>query len=765
MSREFLNRNHQQNSDNDNSAENQRKIDPEAQLNWLNNQQVDQGWGLPAQMLAREEEQQTEPEIQMKQSSSLSNDIQSVMQARFGTPVIQRETEEEINENEPESEVEVYIVTNSDAIIRSDTEPHEVSLGNKIPLGTKVIVIDTFNNRSRVQYVNDTNAKHWTTTSNFDKIEPVNDTTLYTAFYNDIVIYSVPKGDATENVLEVDKKYSILNKRKADKNTFYEVKKEGDENAVGWIKDYEYVLNCEGKTDRQDKLKEFKDWLGERLTEAETKTGDEKIKFVQGILGLIEKESKNIAKDDPVYPDIENLDKTPSFSETSNPDLNVAVPHELISITRKFINITELTPVAEVTETEATETTPSATETTESTAAETLTVGSQPLATEDTETGTSETTKIKTVTGGSQHSSYDWNSRFGVPQYRTQSDNLSVPEATCNVTTMAMTLERLGNSRSDVIKAIDTKLKNGEEKTDAQLKTLWEEKSKAYLKKITSYEKSLEADAKAREDAAEISKTEAEEEIKTAEGEALVAANKKLSDANKILNNKRNVSTWRYLRGNKGSLIGKEDELSKIFKENAQMEDLLDFYLYLPKSKVNQRTKIFNDEYKDNIPEQIKNPSYSSTSKGEVKTERIDLNRKKVSYEQRAKIKNALDKGCSVVISVFHKGKDGGSHIISVQSISSEGLILDDPYGGLVDSYRQGETGDFFAGNGKKNRTANKNKVHISSETDYSKRDFTAEAAQNLEDDEARGDTKTLKWEMINESKSLIYYIVIYENN
>jgi len=718
MSREFLNRNHQQNSDNDNSAENQRKIDPEAQLNWLNNQQVDQGWGLPAQMLAREEEQQTEPEIQMKQSSSLSNDIQSVMQARFGTPVIQRETEEDINENEPESETEVYIVTNSDAIIRSDTEPHEANLGNKIPLSTKVIVIDTFNNRSRVQYVNDTNAKHWTTTSNFDKIESVNDNTLYTAFYNDIAIYSVPKGDATENVLEVDKKYSILNKRKADKNTFYEVKKEGEENAIGWIKDYEYVLYGEDKTDREDKLKEFKDWLVKKLTEAEAKTGDEKIKFVQDILGLIEKESENIAKDDPVYPDIDNLDKLdeiPSYSETNNPDLNVAVPHELISITRKFINITELTPVAEVTETEA-----AATETPDTDSETVATETSTSSAETTTAASTNET--IETVTGGSRHSSNDWNSRLGVPQYRTQSDNMSIPEATCNVTSMSMTLERLGNSRSDVVAAIDTKLKNGEEKTDAQLKTLWEEKSKAYLEKITN-----------------------------------VAG-----------------SGYQKLRGNQGGLVGKEGDLSKKFKEIAQMEDLLDFYMYLKTSDLGKRYSIFSDTYNDDIVEKI-NPS----EQDEFETERENLYETnsdgsiKKYYEFKSKhrnmIKTTLDKGGSVVISVNHKGSSG-SHIMLVQSISSEGLYVDDPYGGHADDYRFGETGDLFKGKNKTGSRSSyglKNVSHYdSNENEYEERDFTAEAAQNLENDEYRGESELLKWEMINESnKGLIKYILFYEKN
>ena len=51
-----------------------------------------------------------------------------------------------------------------------------------------------------------------------------------------------------------------------------------------------------------------------------------------------------------------------------------------------------------------------------------------------------------------------------------------------------------------------------------------------------------------------------------------------------------------------------------------------------------------------------------------------------------------------------------------------------------------------------------------SNETDYSKRDFTAEAAQNLEADESRGKSFLLKWEMINDSSAgFIYYIAFYE--
>ena len=63
MSKAFIDRNQQQNSDSNQLEIKQSKIDPVAQLKWLNNQQVDSGFGLfnnsqPAQMFASEEEEE-----------------------------------------------------------------------------------------------------------------------------------------------------------------------------------------------------------------------------------------------------------------------------------------------------------------------------------------------------------------------------------------------------------------------------------------------------------------------------------------------------------------------------------------------------------------------------------------------------------------------------------------------------------------------------------------------------------------------------------
>ena len=283
---------------------------------------------------------------------------------------------------------------------------------------------------------------------------------------------------------------------------------------------------------------------------------------------------------------------------------------------------------------------------------------------------------------------------------------------------MAMTLERLGNSRSDVIAAIDAKLKDGKEKTDEELKKLWEEKSEAYMKKITS-------EAKA---------------------------------------------DYQKLRQNSGGLVGKEDKVAEKFKEIAQYEDLLDFYMYLKTEKAKDREKIFSNTHNDSIPEEI-----NSSNEDEYSTERIDIS-EKLNAENRKKIKQTLDNGGSVVVSINHKGTKG-SHIISVQSINEKGLIVDDPYGGHYEEYRYGEEGDLFAGKNKgpsdrkKNGEPYRNTKHFNSNVkDYTKRDFTVEAGQNLIADESKGNSVLLKWEMINESKilknkSLINYIVLYGKN
>ena len=80
-------------------------------------------------------------------------------------------------------------------------------------------------------------------------------------------------------------------------------------------------------------------------------------------------------------------------------------------------------------------------------------------------------------------SGIDWNSRLGVPQYRTQSDNLAaLSEATCNVTTMAMVLERLGYNRDDVVRALEEKFGLDESSTEEERKIEWQKQADTYLR-------------------------------------------------------------------------------------------------------------------------------------------------------------------------------------------------------------------------------------------------------------------------------------------
>ncbi len=74
MSKAFINRTQQQNAESNQTETSQKKIDPVAQLKWLNNQQVDQGWGVPAQMFANEEvEEQVQRKAEGKELQINSN--------------------------------------------------------------------------------------------------------------------------------------------------------------------------------------------------------------------------------------------------------------------------------------------------------------------------------------------------------------------------------------------------------------------------------------------------------------------------------------------------------------------------------------------------------------------------------------------------------------------------------------------------------------------------------------------------------------------
>jgi hypothetical protein len=579
------------------------------------------------------------------------------------------------NNFEKKLEKESFGYTNKNATIYDNPKTHKAT--GSISASTKVEILEVLKEYSKVSIIGSNSDTIWLSNADYSFNELGIGFVKHTALYNDIELYEAPFGEKKTIKLEAGKKYHLLKHcRNSKTNDQYsevypekkrDLGREGllpeSDKPLGWVLNYEYVLSADNRRSRE--VADYKKVVMGYLSEAYEKTGKERIVFVQGCLEKIWNKYKT----------------APNYVEP-NPKETATVPHELIEPVRKLINIVERKSYADEAAKDNME--PNG--------------WNYPINEPEAE---------KTpVVGGSLHSDIDWNSKLGVPQYRTQSDNLTPQEVTCSFTSMAMSIERLGGSRADVIAAIESELKKGVKKPNQ--KSLWESKSKKFLKLVKPRGGKLEA-----------------------------------------------------------GLSGKEDDLSKQFKETAQMEDLIYFYKYLISSSTS-RGNTFST-YKDKLPELIKDPSLTTINPGSYKTKRVPFNTKStVSMEDRNMIKNVLDEGGSVVISVRHKGIGDDSHIIYVQSITQDGLLVDDPYGKHAQDYRYGETGDLFAGKGKSGKHRKglefKNVPHFDkSESDFKQRDFTAEAAQNLNFDESRGDSVTIKWENI--APGFIKYIIYYEKN
>ncbi|BDD01279.1 hypothetical protein [Persicobacter psychrovividus] len=644
------------------------------------------------------------------------------------TETISSEKSDTVSESSPN----VYYIFDKNAIIRS-AENNFTSTGSKIPQWSAVKVIETSANGKyiKVESVADSTQVWWTSKSNAVKSITSSDSANYKVLYNDVDLLSAPGEKEGNDKLEDNCDYQILQSFTSTEGDYAQIKYSDGQESLGWIKDASANLATGAAISRRDTMEKLKKYLEDQLETAKSKTGADKISFVQGMLYQIEQFSENIAKDPPVYPVIANLDRNPSFSEADDTAKGTFVPHELTGIVRGFIEITEFKPVEEVdtvseeptavVEANQNESISPSRENNPQQLEARLEGGLNVPAQDQAVTTESAAKEPQRSVGGSRHSNIDWNSRLGVPQYRTQSDNLSIPEATCNVTAMAMTLEKLGNSRSDVITAIEAKLVEGVEHPN--LVNLWETKAEAYFMAIT-----------------------------TAAG----------------------TTNYRKLRGGtNGGLVGKENDLAKIFKDHGQMEDLIDFYLYLREGSTGERGNIFRNDFNEVIPEEINDINFQG--EGAFSAERIDFDEKKgpFSAKEKGKIKDTLDNGGAVVLSIRHKGLETSSHIVSVQSITSEGLIVDDPYGRHAEDYRYGKLGDLYKGKGKDKNVSRKkymNQVNNLSSQDLSQRDFTAVAAQNLEEDESRGKNQLMKWEMFNDSKKhekvfFAKYIVLYEKN
>src|SRR6185369_14648688 len=95
-------------------------------------------------------------------------------------------------------------------------------------------------------------------------------------------------------------------------------------------------------------------------------------------------------------------------------------------------------------------------------------------------------------------------------------------------------------------------------------------------------------------------------------------------------------------------------------------------------------------------PDEKKRPTYRTVTPG-----------KNMDWKAaRGEMGNVLDEGGAAMLSFHHKGggNHDASHIISVQQMTQDGFIADDPYGRARPDYRVNEQGDAYGWRGRAGR-------------------------------------------------------------
>lgn len=639
----------------------------------------------------------------------------------------------------------VHIISAKNSNVRSDEEGHAVTSA-VIPRGTLVKVIEDATDANgkdvqRIEYLDDATKKYWTTKSNVSEVKDAGDEIMVSA-YSDVTIYEDPYSGTKVTEGTGSAKKDKLVAHKAKLKVKYEVDKyqyaeEENGTKLGWIRKANMISKDD--QERTEFYAEYKDWLEDRKTEVDALEGQSQLDLIRGILSQVESVIALLKAG--TTPNLDTLTKTPTYTSNHKGQF---CPPELIGVVREFIELTE----REIEVTGAGNTTSN------------LAHGTD------------------TSTGGSLFHDEDWNSRLGVPTYRTQSDNLMPPEATCAPTAFTMGLERIGVSRQDIIEVIDEKL-TGHRK-DSYRKFLWkqteyrkseylktEEGKKAaagggtvtvpdsYLKDVTppsDYTPTTTMPATWTTDPVIPDSFTPDTDYNAAQLKTLwetkvTAYLKKISsDGSK---------NYQKLRGNQGGLIGKEADVAKKYKEIAQMEDLVDFLLSL--FGFGARTSLVSS-FAQRMVNRAQKPGYNGSEDNVSATKKLTG----WNAEHRELIRECLDEGGAAIISVYHKGAGStGTHIQMIQAVTPTGLTIDCPYGKVNPDYRRKKNtkSDMFIDTGKGDTASDRKKYnwknvpdYDATETDYTKRDFTVTAGANLEANESRGKSTEISYAMINES-------------
>ncbi len=302
----------------------------------------------------------------------------------------------------------------------------------------------------------------------------------------------------------------------------------------------------------------------------------------------------------------------------------------------------------------------------------------------------------------------DWNSQLGVPQYRTQSDNLMTPEGSCNLTTLAMTLERLGYNRADALRAIERKIKRDEVKKQNEGKAVCVMDSDSDIDKMKMPDGLFE---------------------KTVEG----YLRNQMSPG-------ENGSAYQRLRGENSLDEAEVRRLSQQFRQNAQFEDMLDLLRH-----VSPGPKLGRTSMSQGVPERIlqalepdpeRRPRLQTLQAGNANWDGV-----------RSAMSESLDKGGAGFVSFRHKGSTdtkNATHIISVQNVEEGGVRFDDPYGSINPEYRRNRPGDAYGPTGSTTRSPEfKNQVsgNANRADGVVGDDWKTENAQNLQRGESLGNS------------------------
>lgn len=303
----------------------------------------------------------------------------------------------------------------------------------------------------------------------------------------------------------------------------------------------------------------------------------------------------------------------------------------------------------------------------------------------------------------------DWNTKLGVPEYRTQSDNLIPPEASCNMTSLAMALERMGYGRENAMDAIDGELRQ---------RYLDEQKAKL---------------AKEKGDPSKLPKSADEVTLPAGYFEGQVKGYLKAVDG----------AAEKPYQGVRGKDTDEKawDNIAGQYRDNAQFEDTLDFLRYL--SKAGGRTDL--DTVTPNLlkklePDEEKRPTYRTITPGK------NMNWTKA----RGEMSEVLDEGGAAMLSYHHKGSRNfdASHIISVQQMTKDGIVADDPYGKMRVGYNVNQVGDAYGEKGQAGRsTARKNQVDGAVDRGNPRTmdsDWTTYSSHRLKSDENLGSSSAM---------------------